>query len=1407
MRKITMDMELRFIDHVSNEANSASKTVDKIEKKAKQASDSLDKLGKKKSKPTIDADSSRIDKKLSKLDSVLKKFGSRKTKTTIDVNDKASAKLSRVLNKAKSWAGKKYSAFIEAKDNAMAKLSKLMSRGKAWAGKKFEAFLGLKDSKALNTLNNMSNKLRSFTGKTWSTAIKIKDTFTKPLAALKNSLFSIQTLIAGIASAWAAIKFVKEPIALADAYSSAQIGFSTLLGESQGQQMMNDLDAFAKATPFKSSEVISQTQRMIAMGWDAESIIEDMTTIGDAAAATGKGEQGLQQIVTALAQIKTKGKLSTEELNQLAEAGVSAKKYIAEGLGYGSGDEGIAKMTADLEDGAISSGKALEALLSGMQEYQGMMDKTANETVSGLWSQIEDTFEINIARRWGQGLQDGAKKSFGSIVDLIETADGALTEFGDTVYEVGKKISHWVADKLENAVERVTEITGSFEFKEAGLAKKISMLWNGVVVDPLKEWWEGGGQQKSAETAGEIGEWMGKAITDGLLALFGVTDILDDETASKLGESGGMSIAQSFAKGFKENFDGSAITEALVDAISDVWGALPWWAKILIGGYGIGKAAGGLASFAGGIASFAGGVKNVAGGFSVGLSSAPILTSSGSGLAGLLGKTGVRLGASTAGSAILMGGAGIAGGLAAGASVIKGGADLYGSYKAYKAGDETEGKAKMRSGTATLTAAGTGALIGSLFGPVGTLVGAGIGGLVGMWSGNRQADKIREEAAALKFESEAAAEAYANAEDEQEKALIKQEAIYESMKNHMGDIKLSAAEIERLANQVVWGEDLAKFDKFTSAVRSAEASMQSLNSAGEQTDRWMWKAGLGVKFNDDEIESIKASFDDYISSAKSYVEDKHYEFTAAVSLLMDVESAEGKNILDSGNAFYAGLKDQLDDLGGKLSKSVDIALEDGVISLNEEKEIINLQQQIASITEKIANAEQKAELELINLKFGSGNLSLDSYDAFMAQMQTTLDQAMAGYDEAFTASVTNLNLQLEEGAITQEEYDKQLQDLVDGYDTKIDNLKAQIENVELEIIGDAFANELGSDAASKLQTALDEALKTGIDPIEWTDEELCNLLGVDSLKEDTAGAIKTMLSGVAEQVGVVNIEIDLDPKINMLEPNPEDLETVFSVDANVNTNWTYDEFDKEWISPDGNYSFSTKALVEAGWTYNEFEDKWISPDSKYSFSTEADIKVDYKVNKFNGFRSDFGISSSYAFKQQVVIDQVPKARGGIVGGSSNLEAFATGGIADGTDGGMVRGGAQIIKVAEEGSPEMIIPLSSQRRDRGLKLWEKAGHMLGVPGFSRGGRTDGSRDEGFRFHEYSGGNTEGGRAVEVNVNGVQVELHIHTDGGGNIADAVVKAIKEQAGEISDALAGVIADALVPIFENTPARGGA
>lgn len=1274
--RVTIEVEARFVDNLSGAANQAGAEVKDLGNSAEKAEKQVDNLGKKKAKPTVDADDSGFVKKFLNAERKVRKLAGKSVTTTLKVMDKG-----------------------------------------------------------VDVVNKVENSLKKVAGKTWSTAVRIKDYATAPLRKVKDMLFSIKSLVLAITAGLAAKKLVMDPVSLADSYSSAKIGFSTLLGDSQGQKMMDDLDAFAKATPFKTSEVIANTQKMIAMGWEAKDIIKDMETIGDAAAATGKGDEGLNRIILALSQIKSKGKLSTEELNQLAEAGISAKRYLAEGLGYGSGDNGIAALSKDLEQGKIGSERAIQAIMAGMKEYKGMMDKTANETVKGLWGQIEDTFEINIFRRWGQGLQDGAKRGLGTVVGLLDKADTSLSKFGDTVYDIGEAFSSWAADRLENTIKRIGDITDSFEFQNADLGGKLKLLWKSVVADPFAEWWS---DEETVQKATELGESFAKSLTQGILTVLGITDIfadVGDDSRSK-----GYNVAQGFARGFVDGFDVSAITGKIVEAIGNVWGALPLWAKVLVGGHVAGKVMGGISNFAKGTASFIG---------KPGVIGAGNVVTGASGLLGTMSSTGYALlgGASSAtpGIAALAGGAGIAGGVVGGIAVGKGVYDLYGSYKAYKAGNTTEAEAKKASGGNALAGVTVGAGLGALVGgPLGALIGAGVGGAAGILIGAARAKIIRKEAAEAKYETEEMQKVMADTNaTAEEMAQTMDKAVWDNLKDHFGDIELSMSEIKRIAEQITMGDASAGMDQFKTASQQAEASLSSLQSAGETVNRWMWKAGLGVKFSEDEQASIKKAFDDYISSAKSYVENKHYEFTAAVRLLVDVESGAGKDVLRSGDSYYSQIQEKLNDLGAELDGKVKIALQDGIITLDEEKEVTSLQNQIAEITNRLANAEADAKLETIKIKFGGeGNITLESFQNLQSQLQTTLEEQISNYDTALTASITSLNLQLDDGAISKDEYDAQLQALMDGYEAKVDGMKVKATNLQLDILGSSYQDILGEDSLSDLQHALQNAIDTGIDPIQWSDEKVAHLLGVDQLGPETAETLRRALQAVLD-AGV-----------------PDRVEKTISLDIT------------------GAPKIEKKVDISA---YD-----FGIPDS---ISKIVKIKLDRVVTTSGNLQT--GRLSS---PLQIMGG---KARGGIIGGPA--EGFAMGGRpAD----GMLRGSTRFIRVNEE-APEMIIPLSAQRRERALKLWAKTGKLLDVPGFARGGSTR-NRDEGIRFQRFGGDAPErGDQSVQVNVGGVNVTIQVDANDSGS----VLEAIRVQAGEIAEAVAGIMADAMTAQFENTPLRGGA
>lgn len=1288
--KVTIDVEARFIDNVTSPATKVDKTVDK--------------LGKKKPKVVIDANEKGASEKVDKVEKKLNKLEKKKPKPTIDAQDNASKKILGIMDKAKSLASKIYTTVVN-----------------------------LKDNDALSHLAAIEGKARSIAGKAWTAVIKVKDMALAPLKALHDRLFSIKTLIAGIATGMAAKQFIMNPINLADQYSGAKIGFSTLLGESRGQEMMNEIDAFAKATPFKTSGVISNVQKMMAYGWDVDKVISDMKTIGDAAAATGKGDQGLESIVYALSEIRSKGKLSTQELNQLASAGIKAKAYLAEGLGFGTDDAGMAKLAKSLEKGEVGANQAIELILQGMKEFDGMMDKTANETVEGLKSQIEDTFEINILRRWGQGLQDGAKRGLGSVVSLLDEADGALEAFGDTIYDVGKELSNYFANVLDNTVKRIKDITETDAFKNASLGEKISMLWEGAIANPFADWWDNTvapwwdntAVPWLAKKAGKLGTTIGTGLSNGILALLGV-DVTD-------AAEGGADIATSFVKGFLDGFDGSAVSNAIIDAVKGAWEAMPTWAKFLLGGMAVSKGAGMLQSIGGLVGTVGGAVGKGVG--MIGATGNAMVAGSGmlgglanagyaltGGAANAAGYFGVAGGGLSGAAAAGIGAAGIAGGAVGGVSAISGGIDLYRGYTD-KNMNEDVSKAHKTSGALKLGGVATGAMIGgALGGPLGALLGAGVGGVAGWLGGNKVKKTAAENAKTL--------EELTTQADQNSKASEVLTEKQDALAKALGNVSLSYSEIREVASNVITGSMAEGMSKFTTATMEADTALKNFEGGAEALNKLNWKASIGYKFDDAGKEGYKQAVENYITSAEAVVESEHYEFTAAVEMLIDPKSKEGKNILKGGNSFFAGLQKQIDDTQTKLTKQIDIALKDGKIDADEGAIIEKLQNKIAEITNKVSKAENEAKMEAIKIKFGAGAIDADSMALLQKEIEEQISSSTATQDQALETSITKLKLQLDEGAINQEEYESQIKTLTEGYNANIEEVHASAEKVQLEILSDAF--DIPTD---QLSSALQNSLNEGIAPMSWSAEQAQTFLNAEGLTDQMATGIGTALQSVAES-----------SKMDLSAITVEGTETL-QEDARQKGQAAVDNAFKDPIS--------TTATVNATATVN-----WHISNPKPNLNTSVDGKG---------------------------------ARGGIFY-PQNMHVARFGA------GGQVQGGAQLAVLAEEGTPEMVIPLGSQRRKRGLALWAQAGHMLGVPGYAAGGIV-GGQDEGLRFQNPGSGATAG-QGMTVNVGGVTVQISV--DGSGNNPD-IVTAIREQGGEIAEQVAGILADAFNSQFENTPTKG--
>lgn len=229
--------------------------------------------------------------------------------------------------------------------------------------------------------------------------------FVKSAAGAFTGFVAAQVVMGGLSAAAGAAK--GSMIGFNDTLDKAKIGFTSMLGSAEAaDQMLRDLGQFAKSTPFEFPELVSASQKLLAFGFNAKDIIPTMTAIGDAVANVGGGSAAIDKVTTALGQMATKGKVSNEELLQLAENNIPVYDILAKAFGKTTGE--IQKMA---EQGVIPLDRGMKALIEGMESRApGAMQKMST-TWTGAISNIKDSLNQAVAagfRPFFDLLKDGA---------------------------------------------------------------------------------------------------------------------------------------------------------------------------------------------------------------------------------------------------------------------------------------------------------------------------------------------------------------------------------------------------------------------------------------------------------------------------------------------------------------------------------------------------------------------------------------------------------------------------------------------------------------------------------------------------------------------------------------------------------------------------------------------------------------------------------------------------------------------------------------------------------------------------------------------------------------------------------------------------------------------------------------
>lgn len=167
------------------------------------------------------------------------------------------------------------------------------------------------------------------------------------------------------------------------------VAWETILGDAKkAQDTIKMLQTMGAATPFEFEGLDKAAKTLTLAGFGGKDLEKTLTRVGDAVSAVGGGQSELEGVSMALFQMSAKGKVSAEEMNQMAERGLPVWDMLAKSMG-----KSVPELMKMSSEGKLLANDALPALVQGFDRFKGSMDKQST-TFNGMMSTMMDGLKM-----------------------------------------------------------------------------------------------------------------------------------------------------------------------------------------------------------------------------------------------------------------------------------------------------------------------------------------------------------------------------------------------------------------------------------------------------------------------------------------------------------------------------------------------------------------------------------------------------------------------------------------------------------------------------------------------------------------------------------------------------------------------------------------------------------------------------------------------------------------------------------------------------------------------------------------------------------------------------------------------------------------------------------------------------
>lgn len=327
--------------------------------------------------------------------------------------------------------------------------------------------------------------------------------------------------------------------AIAAGRETDKISFATLFGSKEtADSYLTNLVGMANSTPFLYDDLTSMSKTLATYGYDADSILPVLQTIGDAGAALGQSTNDMTAVATAIGRMKSSNKTSLEYLNILNDRGIGAVGMLADAYGV---DQGT--MYSMISKGEIAGQDAARIILDALSDsFAGSME-AQSKTFSGITSTIEG-LQQELDNAMGEGYNQTRMQGLEAQKEWL---DG---DNGQEMQEAYAAIGAWKAS-LENAKEQyirdaMNDAMGSEAYKTAeaeGDAAEMGRILMQAKIAGMNEY--NANEGKDEELAQELSL---------------IESVRDDAALNSAYWDAGYTLGQEFSKGRT-----AATNEAMVE--------------------------------------------------------------------------------------------------------------------------------------------------------------------------------------------------------------------------------------------------------------------------------------------------------------------------------------------------------------------------------------------------------------------------------------------------------------------------------------------------------------------------------------------------------------------------------------------------------------------------------------------------------------------------------------------------------------------------------------------------------------------------------------------------------------------------------------------------------------------------